>query len=877
MCGLKRRALVTFACVALAVFLAASYLATREDRGAARLTRAPRLRERRADGGTAEGDAWLEEWQRAHGVDTRLAHETRARAEHDEAMASSSSGYDSESPPRAHHVVAAGKHHNKRYSLRGSLEAVQKEPSDVEEDPSLSAALKSMRLPPGSLVALTFADAKMLAMVLNWSAHLRRVNVPHLVGALDDHTKKALESRDVRAFRCVFAEEALDGGSGHDSGNWKTFASTRIAKIRAALELGYDVLMSDADVVWRRDPRHYLQCPEMAVDTSRDAEGGVSTERLDEPGRTRKRSSCESVAAADVMVSSDNLSPKTDARLGASYARGGVFNTGVVFLKHTPGAKAFAKAWSWHLSATVGSRNDRYARLTSDQQVFNAMTRRENEWPGIDPVDHHTEVPGVVDAPTRVLEASLGLPNDETIDGFKTFELGVLPVAAFQPGHVAFLQKVHEMDPRDVAFAFDERSARGDERDGLFRNNEPYCVHATYTFDGSTPFAKRFRFAEFGLWDPESDRVRDPDSARGGEVSRDDVLFRDDFFGSEETSRKKFLTYDPLSALETVFGVPFETFTKFEPTIGRHLKAGAAQLRALRDAMAIAKVLNRTLAVPAPFCFCDKVWGGHDNIFAFNCHYPGSADSAHMPGACPLDHFVSPTAMRDAGVDFVAHGELPFFLDKKDTVLEVVSGADAYEREGRAFVGGGASEIPKDSDAFPRSAEKDTDAFDTERRPASSRGSVSVPAFATETQIRDALVNRGSSMRDASLVRLSNALDAFGGFDDDAANDAFESIVRRALKPETWCSECHPRGCKAYVDAETLALGTLHVVREVHDQFCATFEEPKRSLVRSERGTESTRTQAAPARLHDADVDDDVVFLTPGSPPADDEIAAAGW
>ena len=70
-------------------------------------------------------------------------------------------------------MVAAGKHHNKRYSLRGSLEAVQKEPSDVEEDPSLSAALKSMRLPPGSLVALTFADAKMLAMVLNWSAHLR--------------------------------------------------------------------------------------------------------------------------------------------------------------------------------------------------------------------------------------------------------------------------------------------------------------------------------------------------------------------------------------------------------------------------------------------------------------------------------------------------------------------------------------------------------------------------------------------------------------------------------------------------------------------------------------------------------------------------------
>jgi hypothetical protein len=224
--------------------------------------------------------------------------------------------------------------------------------------------------------------------------------------------------------------------------------------------------------------------------------------------------------------------------------------------------------------------------------------------------------------------------------------------------------------------------AREDERAGAVRDNEPYCVHATYTFDGSTPFAKRFRFAEFGLWDPESDQI---ESSANGENFRDDFLFRDDASGGK-TSERKFLTYDPLSALETVFGVPFETFATFEPDIGRHLKAGAAQLRALRDAMAIAKVLNRTLAVPAPFCFCDKVWGGHDNIFAFNCHYPGSADSAHMPGACPLDHFVSPTAMRDAGVDFVAHGELPFFLEKTDTVLEVVAGAACRRARARRSI-----------------------------------------------------------------------------------------------------------------------------------------------------------------------------------------------
>lgn len=855
MCGLKRRALVSFACVALFVFLALSSLATREDRtGDARLMRAPRLREHRGDGGTVGGDAWLAEWQRAHGVDARGAHGTRAEMLDVRQPMSSSS----RTPPKAHHVVAAGKHHNKRYSLRGSLEASldsdDVSASEEDTDPALSAALRSMRLPPGSLVALTFADAKMLAMVLNWSAHLRRANVPRLVGALDDHTAQALEARNVPTFRVRMKHSgSLDGGSAHASDSWKSFAATRIAKVRATLELGYDVLMSDADVVWRADPTHYLQCPEMAVEAE----------------RASAQLPCASIAAADVMVSSDNLSPKTDAKQGALYARGGVFNTGVVFLKTTPGAKAFAKAWSRLLTlaadgAVFENENDaRFARLTSDQQVFNAMTRREDEWPGLDPVDHHTEVPGDVSAPSRVLEAGLGLPVDDAsanVDGFRAFKLGVLPVAAFQPGHVAFLQRVDEMSETDLAHVFgeatDARRATNDER--RKKKNEPFCVHATYTFDGSTAEAKRFRFAEHGLWDPESDG----DSRESAPATQSDV------------SGRKFLTYDPASALETVFGAPFETLASWAPNVGTHLRAGTAQIRALRDAIAVARVLNRTLAVPAPFCFCDKVWGGHDNIFTFNCHYPGSADSGHVPGACPLDHFVSPSAMRSAGVDFVAHGELPFFLEKSDTVLEVTSGADSRDA--------------RDSRDSGVGREDETSAKKNEKTKKNQRGTVSIPAFATETQIRDALERRSAGLRDARLVRLSNALDAFGGFDDESRTATFEAaLVRDALKPQEWCSECHPRGCANLIDEATLALGSLRVVREVHDQFCASFEAPTGfQATRSTRDGEANAAKAKTtflqtkdasrlARLHDADGDD--VVGTPGTPPVDDEIAAAGW
>ena len=94
------------------------------------------------------------------------------------------------------------------------------------------------------------------------------------------------------------------------------------------------------------------------------------------------------------------------------------------------------------------------------------------------------------------------------------------------------------------------------------------------------------------------------------------------------------------------------------PSIGAHLDAGARQIDALKHAAAVARVLDRTLVVPRLTCFCDKVWGGHDNIWNFDCHYPGSADSAHVPGPCPLDHFVSPSALRRAGVRFVAEAEL---------------------------------------------------------------------------------------------------------------------------------------------------------------------------------------------------------------------------
>ena len=450
---------------------------------------------------------------------------------------------------------------------------------------------------------------------------------------------------------------------------------------------------------------------------------------------------CMGVSAADVMVSSDNLSPLSDRNEGAAYARGGIFNTGVVFLKHTKNAKAFAEAWNDNLNQDEG----RFAPLTSDQQVFNAMVRREGHWPGLDLKALPDGFPV-----TRVLVGN-GLPNGEA------FNLGVLPVALFQPGHVAFLQRVKEVLPNF---------------------NGPYGVHATYTFDGSTSSAKRLRFAEAGLWDPAAD---DAQVGLGG-VEADDATFH-------AGGVPRVLTWDPAVATRGI--------DESVPSIGSHLEAGGRQLELLRDAIAMAQLTNRTLAVPRFTCFCDKVWGGHDNIFNFNCHYPGSKDSGHIPGPCPMDHFVSPAKLRESGVAFVALEELrraPYEFAGDDF------GAVRVEFKKDAGGGGGGSV-------------------------ANDASGATLPVGADSAVVVDAL----GKLRDFPLLKLTGEMPRFAGFTTQRAAREFNARVTNvAMKsaPE-WCSECHPQGCRELIPADVVTSGRLKPVRNVHDQFCADFKQPE--------------------------------------------------
>lgn len=227
------------------------------------------------------------------------------------------------------------------------------------------------------------------------------------------------------------------------------------------MRLGYAVMHSDTDVAWLRDPSPFLLCRDAASDA---AGGGAAGAR------------CSALREADVAVSSDNMSPGEDLRIGAAYAAGGALvagslcasartcrdrltslptgtlNTGLLFVRPTAAGTAFATRWHETVSSPPpGKRFAPPGCCTSDQQVFGRMVRVGGGYPGLAPP---------AGAPTggRLLRA----------DGNLT--LGSLPLALFMNGHSYFVQRAHE-------------------RLGV----APFAVHATYTLDTHEGGAKACR------------------------------------------------------------------------------------------------------------------------------------------------------------------------------------------------------------------------------------------------------------------------------------------------------------------------------------------------------------------------------------------------
>lgn len=240
-------------------------------------------------------------------------------------------------------------------------------------------AVKAARQADGTLapVVVTWANFHYLDFALNWVHHMKKTGcTTYLVGAMDDELLEVLLKRGVPAF-------GMSSGLSLDDFGWGTqtffkMGREKISLLQQFTRWGLDVIVSDVDTVWLRNPLPYMaKYPD-----------------------------------ADVLISSDHLLDTTGGDEGLEHYpdAGSPANIGVMLFR--PRAAGFVDQWMRELL-----EDDQYW----DQNAFNDLMRM-----GMDP-----EKMGKDDFSDsqRLFKA-----YNETL------RMGILPVSMFCSGHTFFIQ-----------------------------------------------------------------------------------------------------------------------------------------------------------------------------------------------------------------------------------------------------------------------------------------------------------------------------------------------------------------------------------------------------------------------------------------------------
>ena len=231
--------------------------------------------------------------------------------------------------------------------------------------------------PAKTTLHFTFGSASMMQFFRNWLHFVRKVGIgPVVIGAADKQMYVACTAEEIAA---IAIAPGLDVWTYTRRGNvstvvqeghseWKYYRHHKssfleIGLVKAAflwelLALGFDVLISDLDIVWlspRWEPwmtyRHEATYP---------------------PYREAAL-----MAMADVLVSTDELDEAYDGfgswerwPFGVGWGRRSELNTGVLFFRATNGSRAFVQAWRLamlakrNVSACLRTRHAHHAHST---------------------------------------------------------------------------------------------------------------------------------------------------------------------------------------------------------------------------------------------------------------------------------------------------------------------------------------------------------------------------------------------------------------------------------------------------------------------------------------------------------------------------------
>jgi len=574
---------------------------------------------------------------------------------------------------------------------------------------------------------VTFATVELVTLVDNWLTYSIRANIKKIVvvsldEALHIWCEKELKKRkkhrreiggddsdDNDEFACVPGGHLLDKSKlGHSlSGGFREVKESFYALMNVKIQIietfllnGYDLLISDADVTWVRDPMPYFNTGNLGkvdIAVSADCVFDFRGDLIDQNEIELHRKLNLPQLTTTVFKKWEHW---RDPFTQLPWPYLAEYNTGMLLLRATLETLRFVKDWKHGMEA------GKKLAFANDQHHFNAITRsrwlQRKSLPAyckkLTDVGEKSSMCRPFDKPTadnRHPDEYFRRP-DKTYDPSKpemtVMDPGFVPrdkEGLCEPVKVETLEAVknnandgyfcEKYPPDFVAFAEDyKRGLRplysyggtsGSLRvaklpTSLFSNGMvffmgkdyskrsivPYGVHNTYVYDGAQ--GKIWRFREAGMWAdkkpyflassmynkelglPFSGKNTKPEVQPSASVRDGDD---DEIDLSKEKDLKTLIVR--MSMPEWLEKSVNESITtpKGEIPIG-HMNGLRWQLARVRDAVAIAKMLDRALIMPQFLCGCHR----HFNLLV-NC----TMGAMTIPFVCPIDHWALPRTFGD--------------------------------------------------------------------------------------------------------------------------------------------------------------------------------------------------------------------------------------
>eukprot|EP00899_Mesostigma_viride_P021688 jgi/Mesvir1/29520/Mv07018-RA.1 len=543
-------------------------------------------------------------------------------------------------------------------------------------------------------VLVTYANIHSKELTLNWLWHVVALNVSNfLLLAMDEPMRDLCVSLGVPVYLMEMSrgDEANTALLAHvaekdkahltqydllrlDHNAFRRMGMLKCDILLQLLTTGHDVLFSDTDTVWMRNPWPYLDS------TSPTANILVSTDCLSH-------------------VRDEGLVLPPDAvmwdRCGHVEGRwfGTAINTGMLFVRSSHETRQFVARWKLRIAEGMGE-DTHVPDPIDDQMALNQLVAA-----GMYPIRPYPEDPRVFPA---------GGEQDPT-DASKLImklRLGTLPTVEFANGHVFFLQRLHQ------------------RHDFL-----PYVVHVTFTNGGMAGKINRLREAH--LWQVD-----------------EDSYYTDGLFVHAHIPQHLDVLGDGNATVDT------------------HMLVVRQQLAGIRNALAIARALNRTLIMPRTSCHCSRDCPRCQVLPA--CRIMGS--DVRPPFQCPLDELFDIAHLVSLNVSFRESS----FLENWRTPEDVRTSRVVLMTRPAATLGEMRAARPE---LFEGAA-------------AHYGDSVIIPEYPTDRQLQAALA-RYRHTRVVEIVDATKSFCHFEAVEDNRQLDELWASIASRGETDYWC--CKPQ------------------------------------------------------------------------------------